>query len=83
MSILTRRGAQDTHTHRYRHTGEARCGHRENTASHQTSRDAQKKPALLTPGRWTSSLQNCEGMMHFCSLSHGILRTHRQDATPD
>lgn len=43
MSILTRRGAQDTHTHTYRHTGEARCGHREKTASHQPSRDGSEE----------------------------------------
>lgn len=85
MSILTRRGAQDTYT---RERPGMATG-RKWPATSQAEM-AQKKPTLLTPRLWTSSLQNCEGM-NFCGfwvtwsmvLYNDILRTHRQDATPD
>lgn len=43
----------------------------------------QKEPVLPTPWRWTSGLQNCEGI-HFCGLSHSVCATLlRRPQDPD
>ena len=39
-----------------------------------TKRGPQKKPTLLTPWPWTSSIQNCE-KINFCRLSHLVYNT--------